>query len=252
MVKKDEGDVPRPTEPPAVADSWKRIEAWLDAHLPPYKHTLRPGLSKKDLAKFEKAVGMPLPEDVRQSWRIHDGQCALPDDVFEALLKEDDETAPDNFIGVVFGDSLLDFESALKEWRSWTKIADENYSDVDEWQTSSPGGAVQRRYATRGWIPLGTLGSSDVDYFGVDLNPGPNGVVGQVINFGRNEENKYVLATSWARFLSDVADELEAGNFAVAPKRESEEFQMIRPRIGTLQWNAKEWSAAKLAGKLLE
>ena len=60
------------------------------------------------------------------------------------------------------------------------------------------------------------------------------------------------LATNWARFLADVADELEAGNFAVDPKRESEEFQMIRPRRGTFMWNLKEWSAAKLAGQLLE
>jgi cell wall assembly regulator SMI1 len=250
MAKKDEGDAPKPTEPPAVADSWKRIEAWLDAHLPPYKHTLRPGLSKKDLAKFEKAVGMPLPEDVRQSLRIHDGQCHLPDDVFDALLEEDHDTEPQGLIGVVFGEKLLDLESALKEWRRWAKIADENFSDVDEWQKSFPEGAVQRRYATRGWIPLGAL--TDSDYFGVDLNPGPNGVVGQVINFGRDEENKYVLATSWARFLSDVADELEADNFTVDPKREFEEFQMIRPRSGTFIYNLKEWSAAKLAGKLLE
>jgi hypothetical protein len=96
------------------------------------------------------------------------------------------------------------------------------------------------------------VGASGCAYFGLDLNPGLNGVVGQVVNFGRDEENKYVLATNWARFLADVADELEAGNFAVDPKRESEEFQMIRPRRGTFMWNLKEWSAAKLAGKLLE
>lgn len=122
-----------------------------------------------------------------------------------------------------------------------------------EWsQTSSLEGLIQRCYTTRGWIPLGALGASGCAYFGLDLNPGPNGVVGQVVNFGRDEENKYVLATNWARFLADVADELEAGNFAVDPKRESEEFQMIRPRRGTFMWNLKEWSAAKLAGKLLE
>jgi cell wall assembly regulator SMI1 len=250
MVKKDEGDVPRPTEPPAVADSWKRIEAWLDAHLPPYKHTLRPGLSKKDLAKFEKAVGMPLPEDVRQSLRIHDGQCHLPDDVFDALFDETPEKAPPSLIGVIFGEELLDLESALREWRRWAKVGEENWDEMEWSQTSTPEGAVQRCYTTRGWIPLGALTHSD--YFGVDLNPGPNGVVGQVVNFGRDEENKYVLATSWAQFLSDVADELEAGNFAVDPKRECEEFQMIRPRRGTFMWNLKEWSAAKLAGKLLE
>ena len=259
MVKKDEGDAPKPAEPPAVADSWKRIEAWLDAHLPPYKKTLKPGISDKDLVKFEKAIGTALPEDVRQSWRIHDGQRVLSDDVLEALLEEDEDTEPQDFIGIIFGDALLNLvarkcpatgDSALGQWQSWAEIADEDYSDVDQWQTSSPAGAIKRCYANRGWIPLGAL--TDCDFFGVDLDPGPNGVIGQIINFGRNEEKKYVLATSWAQFLSDVADELEAGNFTIDLRQEHEEFRMVRPRRGTLRSNVKEWSAAKLAGKLLE
>lgn len=61
--------------PPApVADSWRRIEAWLDEHLPEVKASLRPGVTKRDLNRFEKALGRPLPEDVRESWLIHDGQ----------------------------------------------------------------------------------------------------------------------------------------------------------------------------------
>jgi cell wall assembly regulator SMI1 len=64
-----------------------------------------------------------------------------------------------------------------------------------------------------GWIPLHWDGNRN--YLGIDLDPGPRGVVGQVINFGGDEHSKYVLATSWGRFLEDFADELEAGNFAI-------------------------------------
>lgn len=135
-----------------MADSWKRIEAWLDAYLPVYKHTLKPGLSKKELAKFEKAVGASLPEDVRQSWRIHDGQCHLADDVFDALLEEDHDTEPRSLIGVIFGERLLDLESALKEWRFWAKIGEEHWDEMEWSQTSSPERPIQRCYTTRGWI----------------------------------------------------------------------------------------------------
>lgn len=259
-MAKRQGDGPE--EPTTVVNSWRRIEAWLDANLPAYKHTLKPGISKKDLAKFEEAIGFELPEDVRQSWLIHDGQRVLPNKVLEALFEEDEDSDNEypNFIGLVFGNAMLNLltrncpatgKSALGEWQGWAEIADQGYDlELDKRQTSSPEGAIKPRYANRGWIPLGAF--TDVDYFGVDLDPGPNGVFGQVINFGRNEEVKCVLATSWTQFLSDVADELEAGNFMIDLLEEHQEFRMVRPRHGTLRANFREWAAAKLAGRLLE
>ena len=59
-VRKDHASPPAP-----IAESWRRIEAWLDGHLPILKLSLRPGISKRDLAKFEKLVGRRLPDDVR-------------------------------------------------------------------------------------------------------------------------------------------------------------------------------------------
>jgi cell wall assembly regulator SMI1 len=64
----------------------------------------------------------------------------------------------------------------------------------------------------RGWIPQ--LWDGNRNYLGIDLDPGPRGV-GPVINFGGDKHSKYVLATSWGRFLEDFADELEARNFAI-------------------------------------
>src|SRR5689334_19237840 len=71
-----------------VAESWRRIEAWLDEHLPGAKATLRPGVSEADLAHFEGAIGRLLPADVRESWLIHDGQRPVPAD--------DDHDVPDS------------------------------------------------------------------------------------------------------------------------------------------------------------
>jgi cell wall assembly regulator SMI1 len=50
-----------PANPPApVAESWRRIEAWLGEHLAGEKATLRPCVSDADLAEFEETVG-PCP-----------------------------------------------------------------------------------------------------------------------------------------------------------------------------------------------
>jgi hypothetical protein len=90
----------------------------------------------------------------------------------------------------------------------------------------------------------------DMNYVGIDLDPGPCGVVGQVINFGLDQDREYVLSASWAQFLEDLADELEAGSFLIDLDDEfgeSDWFLMRKPRNGNLSRNYKAWSQAKLA-----
>lgn len=254
LIRQDHGKSPAP-----VAESWKRIEAWLDEHLPVLKKTLRPGISKKDLAKFERLVGRSLPEDVRESWLIHDGQRPIPDE----LSGEDADPGqtPEN-LGLLFGhelmplldgDDCLTTRSALGNWKDWAEMVDEaergeddgTLDELGEDSTSSPEGSIRRLYASRAWIPLAEI--HDSDHFGIDLDPGPNGAVGQVINFGRDQEAKHVLATSWAQFLEDVADELEAGNFVIDMGRKYKDFCMKEPRTGRIYQNLEAWSEAKVA-----
>src|SRR4051794_14346760 len=222
--REDHGKPPAP-----VAESWRRIEAWLGEHLPIVKLSLRPGISKRDLAKFEKIVGQRLPDDVRESWMIHDGQRPVPylHDHPDFNVEDYDDLLGK---GVVFGSEVLPLldekdclasRPALGHWRFWAEMvgASERGEDdgmLDEFgreSTSSPDGAIRRLHACRAWIPLVEM--NDSNYIGIDLEPGPGGVVGQVINFGRDQERKYVLARSWAHFLGDVADELEAGNLVI-------------------------------------
>src|SRR5262249_17873673 len=78
-----------PTTPPkssrSVAESWAGIEAWLAQNAPGYRFEVNPGASPGDIAAFEEAVGMKLPDDFKESLRIHDGgncdccNCSLPE-----------------------------------------------------------------------------------------------------------------------------------------------------------------------------
>jgi hypothetical protein len=40
------------------------------------------------------------------------------------------------------------------------------------------------------------------DYIGLDLDPGPKGTSGQIINFGRNEENHFLCADDFTGLIS--------------------------------------------------
>src|SRR4051794_29780832 len=170
------------TPPALVAESWRRIEAWLDEHLPALKASLRPGVSKRDLNRFEKALERPLPEDVRESWLSHDGQGQHPDESFPMP------------IGVLYGYELnpltskrgLAPRSVLGEWSwdwagpTWNPITKEDRvlaprpvldwsawanskakkgkpadrEDPGEGSPSFPAGAIRRSRVHPGWLPL--------------------------------------------------------------------------------------------------
>jgi hypothetical protein len=137
-----------PGRPPApVAESWRRIESWLDDHLPGAKATLRPGVSEADLDRYEATIGRPLPDDVRESWFIHDGQGHISEEAYDDL-----ETPIPESLGLFFGlelNPLLDStdclspRSVLAEWRWWKEFIGgdpDEWSDFDEECTSSPPG----------------------------------------------------------------------------------------------------------------
>jgi len=65
--------------------------------------------------------------------------------------------------------------------------------------TSNPEGAIKKKYFHIKWIPL--ISDFGGNYIGIDLDPDTNGKKGQVIIFGRDEENMIVLANSWDEFL---------------------------------------------------
>jgi hypothetical protein len=108
----------------------------LDKHLPGARATLSAGVSDEDLANFEEVIGQPLPEDVRQSWLIHDGRRPIPDDLLGEYFSGGIFGAP----GLLFGQELLPLlskdslsgHSALLEWTFWSKPGVRSAQGQDE------------------------------------------------------------------------------------------------------------------------
>lgn len=184
---------------PSVKFAWQRLENWCKQYLPELLYSLNPGTTIYELDDFEAAIGQRLPIDVRESYLIHNGQ-------------------QENHLymtGLLFGVPILPLFEALREWQYWRQIETDSDNDEmnGEYTFSAPHGAIQPNYTNPGWIPLTFDGCGN--HIGIDLAPDRNGVVGQVIAFGYDENVKYVIANSWADFLNNVAFELEAGNFCI-------------------------------------
>jgi ankyrin repeat protein len=65
----------RPAEPTPVADSWKRIAAWLKTSAPEWK-PLKKGVPPTKLVAAEKKLGFQLPAELRESYGVHDGNAS--------------------------------------------------------------------------------------------------------------------------------------------------------------------------------
>ena len=158
----------------------------------------------QDLAQTEMALGIPFPVAVRDSFLCTDGQEA--------------ESAAGCSEGLFFGLTLLPIEDVLEEWRFWREVDDDPTTGANprlkDLMDSIPPGWVRKEYSCRGWIPLVT--DKTGNYLGIDMNPGEDGQVGQVIVFGRDFDTKVVMHRGqgyhgWATWLAGFVDDLESG-----------------------------------------
>lgn len=174
---------------------FERLETWLAAHAPQIHAELTPGVEDRELDELEALTGQALPADFRALYRRHGD----------------------------WGSGLrlthLPLLGVRRDWLGWESLAGEDFAGETAGHRSHPEGAITPRYINLGWIPLLTdHGGNSV---GIDLAPGPEGVRGQVITFGRDEREKFVLAPSLGAFLREYVERLEAGRVKVIDEIDS-------------------------------
>ena len=181
-----------------VDDFATRFESWLKKHLPQSLNSLNAGASNKQIRELEKELDVVLPEEFKAFYTIHDGQ-------------QEDES-----LGIFFGIRPLPLEEIAREWTQWKELLESEDLDIDDSSSairSFPPKAIRVQAANLKWIPFTHDYSGN--HIGIDLDPGPRGTVGQVINFGTSEHPKFVLAKSFGEFLQRILVELETGNFRI-------------------------------------
>ncbi|THH05292.1 hypothetical protein EW145_g4899 [Phellinidium pouzarii] len=189
---------------PSLEQTWARLQKWLASEYPELGDTLNYGILPQDLEEVEMALGVSLPQPVRESYLLVDGQEA--------------ESSAGCSEGLFFGLVFLPLEDVLEEWRFWREVdgdpATGANARLQEVMRSIPPDWVRREYSQRGWIPL--VSDKTGNYLGVDLNPDEHGSVGQVIVFGRDFDTKVVMwrgdgAAGWAHWLAGFVEDLENG-----------------------------------------
>ncbi|NPC90740.1 hypothetical protein HOO54_03105 [Bacillus sp. WMMC1349] len=168
----------------------KHLKEELNQHFQPF---LNPPATVKEIEEVEKEMNITFPEDLRTLYLTHNGEKEL---------------GP----GLFFGLSFLSLEEMVREWRTWKEIASDEWQDeVDAY--SVPPVWIKEKYANQYWIPISSDGSGN--HIGIDLDPDKEGKVGQVINFGADEEVKYVIAYQLKDFLIHITNTLKEGFYTI-------------------------------------
>jgi cell wall assembly regulator SMI1 len=181
-----------------VAESWTRINAWLQANGLPARYSPPPGVSETALRAAEAAMGLELPEDIRESYRLHDGSRRGS---YLILFER-------GFLLQLAADS--DSESVVEEWKSMCEIAEQLTAHYREDFAGDVAGPIRKTFWSPRWVPLTCDWESHAVC--IDLDPAPGGRAGQVI-MRRREADAWVLAPSWGEWLAMYAANLEAGEY---------------------------------------
>lgn len=181
----------RRAKPAPVADSWKRIGKWLQENAPAWK-PLKKGATAKQLEAAQAALGLELPEDVRESYRVHNGSD-------EAGFFPSNEAA---------GYYLMTLSEAVQDWKRWKSLA-----EAGEFERVRPKAdkGIRGDWWNAAWVPFASNGGGD--HYCIDLAPAAGGKKGQVITMDHESGEHKLLGDSLRQWLGRFANDLEDGRY---------------------------------------
>jgi cell wall assembly regulator SMI1 len=164
---------------------WQRLDLWLFHHAPDIGKTLNESATEEEITRLETGIGLTLPDDLRASLAVHNGQHA---DFYPRALVEQWE--------------LLSVERMLEEWLFLKDFYDagefaENTVNADE--------HLAKEWWSPAWLPI--TDNHNGDHHCVDLTPGPT--YGNILIFWHDYERRKIESTSFAAWLEKFADDLE-------------------------------------------
>jgi cell wall assembly regulator SMI1 len=190
------------------------LEHWLQQHLPEVVADLAPPATDQELDAFAAHHQLTLPASLRALYRWHNGQF--------------DRCCSGPFYGLTFLSLQQSSERLRTLSEQWERFPAWRAEQMQAEREVSPEGAIKPWHSNPRWIPFAHDFAGNGLAF--DLDPGPSGTVGQVINYGPDEMVLYAIAPSLEAFLAWMLSELKAGNYRLGPDTgEGREFNTLEP-----------------------
>lgn len=136
--------------------------------------------TEAEITKLENCLQVKLTEDLKELYLLHNG-------------------------GEILGFEFLDIKGLIREIESAADL--ENRDNLSETDVTTP------RIKPKRWMKdrLHILGDYSGNFIAVDYSPTEEGINGQIINCGRNQDKLYVFADNIKSFLEGLVNLLEEG-----------------------------------------
>lgn len=167
---------------------WLSFKQKLETRFPFFRNKLNPGAAITEIESLEHKIQENLPESFKDLYLENNGET-------------------EDAHGYIFGLKLLPLPEINLELEGWNTIIDHGLEGLNDFCESRPDGAIKCIYANRKWLPF--LYDWGGNHIGIDFDPGIRGKKGQIINFGRDEDIKYVFAESFEQFLDRICSLLD-------------------------------------------
>jgi cell wall assembly regulator SMI1 len=168
---------------------WKRIEAWLADNGPEVLSSLQAGATDDEISETEAFLEVTFPRDVRDSYRIHNGQLSEGPGLLESR-------------------AFLSLDAIQYHWSVWKELLGNGALTRTK---SQPDGPIRDDWWNPRWIPLTYDGSGN--HHCLDLSPAPGGKEGQIILMWHDDPTRSIVARSFKAWLEGFARDLETGEY---------------------------------------
>lgn len=168
---------------------WENFKNIVIEKYPALSNALSDGISVEKVKSFGTELGVELPPSFIDILTSSNGQ-------------------KDKTKFFFFGTQLMSLDEIKNEMELNNELAVTMAGEGDMC-SSTPKGHIKCEYASKKWIPLFNSGGGTC--IGLDYDPDESGVLGQIINFGADDENKYVLAKSLDDFIKLSTEKLVSG-----------------------------------------
>lgn len=177
-----------------MKELWKRFENWLGVHYPLLLESLNEGATDEEILEAEETMGIKFPSDFKESLKIHNGQ------------KDDLE-----YIGLIGGYQLLGLEDIVAEWKIWTNLLNEGAFEVWDEIIFNTDKVKADQWWRAKWVPITANGGGD--HHCLDLDPTPEGKIGQIIEMWHDDENRLLIGDSFKDCFKLMVENLENGTY---------------------------------------
>lgn len=202
---------------------WMRLVKNYNRKYKGFTANFNKGISENDWNEYKSKFEFDLPKNMKELYSL----CNGDNDQFIA--------------GSILGMKFLSLDKVWMEWNTQKELLSTlsitYLQNLNEYCTSIEPKKIKCQYINTKWVPIAD--DSGGNFIGIDLDPDENGQKGQIINFGRDENEKFVIANSLKELVILIADIVESDECVI------EEFEGQNVFVFDGHWHAIEYLKAR-------